>query len=302
MHHIQQGDEILITQLEHHANILPWQRLAARTGARLVWVPVLSNGMLDMDQFHLLINRRTKLVAVTALSNALGTLVDVQACSAAARAVGARVLVDAAQYVAHRPIAVTTLGADFLVFSGHKMFGPTGIGVLYITKQLHDDIPPYQVGGGMVFEVLQDHAVWLKSPHKFEAGTPAIAGAIGLAAAITFITEYIPWPALEKHESSLCAHLIKGLQAMPHVHIIGPIEQLKESGHLVSFIVDTIHAHDVAAYLDSKGIAVRAGNHCAQPLARALGYTASVRASFAAYSTLDEVQALVQALDQIRGG
>jgi len=182
------GDEILITQLEHHANILPWQRLAQRTGATLVWYPVNKDGTLDMTLMSQFVTKKTKLIAVTAISNAVGTHIDVAAFVAAARSVGARILVDAAQLVAHKHIDVAKLDPDFLVFSGHKLFGPTGVGVLYIKKDLHDQVPPYQVGGGMVFEVLSGHATWLKAPHKFEAGTPPIAQVIGLGAAIDYIT------------------------------------------------------------------------------------------------------------------
>lgn len=297
--HIKAGDQILITQLEHHANILPWQRLAQRTGAQLVWYPVQSDGTLDMSLLEQCITAKTKLIAITALSNAVGTHVDVAAFVRAGHAVGAHVLVDAAQLVAHRPINVQTLGADFLVFSGHKLFGPTGIGVLYIKQRLHDQVPPYQLGGGMVFEVLANHATWLKSPQKFEAGTPPIAQAIGLGVAIDYVLDNVAWPHVKLHEAALCSQLIDGLLSYPKIRILGPLEELRSQGHLVSFVVDGVHAHDVAAYLSSLGIAVRAGHHCAQPLARALGYSASVRVSFAAYNNTLEVNRLLEALDSL---
>ncbi len=297
--HIKAGDEILITQLEHHANILPWQRVAQITGARLVWYPVQSDGTLDMNLLPQLVTPKTKLIAVTAISNAIGTHVDIQQFAHAARSVGAKLLVDAAQLVAHRPMDVQRLGADFLVFSGHKLFGPTGVGVLYINKELHDQVSPYQVGGGMVFEVLEQHATWLKAPYKFEAGTPPIAQAIGLGAAIKYFITTISWQNLERHEAALCRILIDGLSQNSKIRILGPIEELKNQGHLVSFVVEGVHAHDVAAYLDSHNIAVRAGHHCAQPLARALGYSASVRASFALYNTVQEVDLVLEALEQL---
>lgn len=297
--HIKAGDEILITELEHHANILPWQRLAQRTGAKLIWYPVQEDGTLDISSLSQLITTKTKLVAVTALSNAIGTSIDVARFSQAAHAVGAKILVDAAQLAGHTPIHVTLLDADFLVFSGHKMFGPTGVGVLYIKEELHDQVPPYQLGGGMVFEVLQDHATWLKPPQKFEAGTPAIAQVIGLGAAIMWINENITWSELKTHEAALCARLIDGLSSVSKIRILGPLDELSKNGHLISFVIDGVHAHDAAAFLDNQNISVRAGHHCAQPLARSLGYSASVRASFAVYNNMQEIDQLIVALSKL---
>lgn len=296
---LKPGDEIVISQLEHHANWLPWQQLIHTNGITLRIIPVLEDGTLDMAAVDTLLTSKTKLIAITHTSNAIGTHVDVASLIQKAHAVGARVLIDAAQSIAHTSIDVQQLNADFLVFSGHKICGPTGIGVLYIKQELHDAIEPYQFGGGMVFNVGEQQSTWLKAPHKFEAGTPPIAQAIGLDAAIKYITTHINFEALQKHEAALCARLIDGLQQMAHVRILGPINQLKKNGHLVSFVMKHVHAHDVATFLGERNIIVRAGHHCAQPLARALNYDASVRASFYFYNTLEDVDALLHALQEL---
>ncbi len=293
------GDEILLTQMEHHANLIPWQHVAQQTGATIKYVPILSDGTLDMNAFHALLSKKTKLVACVHVSNGVGTHNDIGTIIKSAHAHNARVLIDAAQSAGHQPLDVQELGADFLVFSGHKMLGPTGIGVLYINRALHDEMQPFEFGGGMVYEVGLDHATWLKAPRKFEAGTPPIAQAIGLAAAVDYIKKNINFEQLRLHEAALCAQLIDGLQKHKKIRILGPLEQLREKGHLVSFTVQGMHAHDVAAYLSNFGICVRAGNHCAQPLANALGIEASVRASFYGYNSAHEVEQLIQALEKI---
>jgi len=296
--HIMQGDEIILTELEHHANLLPWQRVAQQKGARLKFIPVLPDGTLDFSTLDTLFTAKTKLVAFVHVSNALGTHNAVDKITRYARAVDAKVLIDAAQSVPHQAINVGTLDCDFLVFSGHKMLAPTGIGVLYIKKELHDQISPYALGGGMVFEADWHTANWLTGPQKFEAGTPAIAQAIGLGAAIDYLTDKVDFLELQVYEAQLSTRLIDGLSSIPQVKILGPVEELKK-GHLVSFIVDGVHAHDGSAYCDSRGISVRAGHHCAQPLAKKLGYGASLRASFYFYNTIQEVDRLVNAVAEL---
>ncbi|MFI5332627.1 MAG: aminotransferase class V-fold PLP-dependent enzyme [Candidatus Babeliales bacterium] len=296
-HNLGADDEILITELEHHSNILPWQLIARAAGARLVVLPVTDQGQLRLDLLDTLVTPKTKLIAITHVSNALGSHTDVARIKQAAARVGARMLIDAAQSIAHQQISVVDLGCDFLAFSGHKLLGPTGIGVLYINEKLHDGFPPYQVGGGMIYEADFTHATFLPLPHRLEAGTPSIAQAIALGVAITYIKDHIDFTHLRAHEAALCTQLIEGLQNLAGVTILGPVEELKERGHLVSFSVAGIHPHDVAAYLDTKGICVRAGHHCAQPLAKRLGLDASVRVSFYAYNTPGEVQKLLEALE-----
>jgi len=296
---IDEGDEILITQMEHHSNLVPWQMLAYRKNAILKFIPVLPDGTLDMEQAALLITSKTKLVSIVHVSNALGTHNPIQAIIDMAHAVDAMVVIDAAQSVAHQPIDVQKMDCDFLVFSGHKLLAPTGVGVLYIKKDLHEHMPPYQVGGGMVNEVDFKQASWRDVPYKFEAGTQSIAQVIAFGAAIDYIKETIDWAHLRTHEAQLTAALIDGLSMIPSVKLLGPLEELKKVGHLVSFTVDGMHAHDVAAYLDKYGICVRAGHHCAQPLAKQLGYGASVRASFYAYNTMQEVERFIEVMKQL---
>lgn len=296
---IEEGDEILLTEMEHHSNLVPWQMLAFRKNAKLKFIPVLPDGTLDMSTLSSLITPRTKLVSVTHVSNALGTHNPIKEIIDAAHAVDAMVVIDAAQSVAHQPIDVQKMDADFLVFSGHKLLAPTGIGVLFIKKDLHDHVPPYQVGGGMVESVDFKETSWRSAPAKFEAGTPPIAQAIALGAAIEYAQKNIDWAQLRAHETGLTSMLIDGLSKISSVKILGPVEQLKKVGHLVSFTVDGMHAHDVAAYLDKYGICVRAGHHCAQPLAKKLGYDASVRASFYFYNTSEEVEQFIKIMQQL---
>lgn len=297
--HIQAGDEIVITELEHHANLLPWQRLAQKKGAVLKYIPIFSDGSLDLSQLNSLITHKTKMVSVIHVSNAVGTHVDVATIIARAQEVGARVLIDAAQSIPHQKINVHDLGCDFLVFSGHKLLGPTGIGVLFIAKELHAQLPPYEVGGGMVENVTRDSATWAPAPHKFEAGTPPIAQAIGLGAAIDYLQANINFDELMQYEAQLCTRLIDGLSPIKQVKILGPITELKQKGHVVSFLVESFHSHDVAAFLDSRGISVRAGHHCAQPFAKKLGYDASVRVSFYFYNTPEDVDRIIEAIKEL---
>jgi cysteine desulfurase/selenocysteine lyase len=295
---VHEGDEVVISALEHHSNLLPWQQLCHEKKAVLKIIPLTLQGLLDMDEASRLITAKTKLVAVTHISNAIGTEVDVKGLASLAHNAGAKILVDAAQSVLHQKVDVKELACDFLAFSGHKMYGPTGIGVLYIKKELEGSIPPYQLGGGMVYEAGYQQATWLKAPQKFEAGTPPIAQAIGLGKAITFLSD-IGFDTISALESSLCRQLIGGLVKLPSVTVLGPIQELKNKGHMASFTVEGVHAHDVAAFMSSYGICVRAGHYCAQPLARELGIDAAVRVSFACYNTPEEVELLLDVLRKI---
>lgn len=299
MQNINPGDEILISELEHHSNLIPWQQVAKKKRATLKYIPVDKNGNLELNTLNKLLTDKTKLVGLSHISNALGTTNDIEKIIKQAHKVGARVLVDAAQSIAHKKINVHELDVDFLVFSGHKMLGPTGIGVLYIKKDLHDEVPPFDYGGGMIFEADFDKATFLAPPQKFEAGTPPIAQAIGLAAAIEYLENNVDFELLRKHESELVSKLIDGMQKIPGVTVLGPIEQLKKEGSIVSFVIEGIHPHDVAEYLNQYGIAVRAGHHCAQPLAKKLGINASARVSLYFYNTKKEVEHFLHVLHKL---
>lgn len=291
--YIGPGDEILMTEMEHHANLLPWQQVALQKGATLKFIPITQSGSLDLSNLENLISAKTKVVSVIHASNVLGTHVDVATIAKAAKKVGAKVVVDAAQTSPHQKLDVQKLGCDFLAFSGHKMLAPTGVGVLYIKKELHDQIPPYQFGGGMVFEAGYKKSTWQSAPYKFETGTPPIAQVLGLGAAIDYYNDCIDFDAARNYEAQLTAQAIDGLQKIEKIKILGPIDELKTSGHLVSFVVDDLHSHDVAAYLSNFGVCTRAGHHCAQPLAKKLGVISSVRASFMFYNTPQEVEKFV---------
>lgn len=301
MAHIHTNDHILLSQAEHHSNLLPWQYVAQCTGAQLNFIEV------DPTTYNFIAPEKamtpaTKLVALTHESNVLGPVWDhtkneLQQYISRAHKIGAHILVDAAQSVLHTPIDVQKLDVDFLAFSGHKMLGPTGIGVLYIKRELHDQIPPYQRGGSMVHSVSFTEATWATSPQKFEAGTPPIAQAVGLGAAIDYLTKNVDFHMLVQHEAMLCSLLIDGLNKLPEVTIVGDQEAIRKHGHLVSFAIAGIHAHDIAAYLGNQGIAVRAGHHCAQPLANHLGLESIIRASFALYNTPEDVHKLLDGLN-----
>jgi cysteine desulfurase/selenocysteine lyase len=289
------GDRILVTEMEHHSNLLPWQRLAQETGAELAYVPVTAEGLLDLDALDALLAGPVKLVAFTHLSNVLGTVNPAREITERAHAAGARVLIDAAQSVPHMPVDVQALDCDFLAFSGHKMCGPTGIGVLYGRPALLEASPPFLVGGGMIQRVERTEASWADIPGKFEAGTPAIAEAVGLAAAVDYLTA-TGLEAVWAHEQALAAYAMERLEDVPGVQVVGPPAD-KRSG-VVAFTVDGVHPHDLAQVLDMAGVAIRAGFHCAQPLHACFQLGPTARASFYLYNTRDEVDRLVAGIEK----
>lgn len=294
---LKAGDEIVITELEHHANILPWRYVAAQTGALVKVIPIQADGTINVSSCAALITTRTKLVSVVHTSHITGAHLPIEEIARLAHAVGAYILVDAAQSVAHQKIDVKKLKVDFLVFSAHKLCGPTGIGALFAARHTHDQLNAYQWGGGMVAEIqATGHVSVQRVPHRLEAGTPAIAQAIGFAAAVRYINNF-DRNALQEHEALLCRRFIEGVKKMPKIHLVGPLEELSLTGHLISFWIDGIHAHDVSSYLDQYGIAVRAGNLCAQPLIRALGDRPLVRVSFFFYTTFSDVDRLLVGLE-----
>lgn len=291
------GDRILVTEMEHHANLLPWQVLARRKNAELLAVPIDAKGHLDLEAFRRMLTRKTKVVAVAHVSNVLGTINPVAEIAEEAHGVGTIVVVDAAQSVPHMPVNVREFGADVLVFSGHKMLGPTGIGVLWAKSELLEEWPPFLTGGEMIREVWIDRATWADPPAKFEAGTPPIAQAIGLAAAVDYL-EGIGMDQVQDHGKELTAQALEGLLSRPFVEVYGPRDAGKR-GALVAFNLRGIHPHDVATLLDQEGICIRAGHHCAQPLHRKMGIAASCRASFYIYNTREEVEKFLAAVDWV---
>lgn len=289
---LQAGDEILVSTLEHHANIVPWQMLAARSGAIVKAIPVLASGELDLAAFSALLSSKTRLVAMTQASNAIGTMPELAQIIASAHAAGARVLIDGAQAVAHAPVDVQALDADFYVFSGHKVYGPTGIGVLYAKAELLEKMPPWMGGGEMIDRVSFSGTTFANPPSRFEAGTPPIAQAVGLAAALDWL-QTLDRSALSAHEEALRCQLETLLASMNGVRIIG---SAGNKAPLVSLAFDSAHPFDVAQFLDARDIAVRVGHHCAQPLFAALNESGSLRVSFAAYNIASEVEAFITAL------
>lgn len=294
--HIGQGDEILLTTMEHHANIVPWQMLAEQTGAVLRVAPINDAGELILDQFAALLTSRTKLVAVTQVSNALGTINPVEQLIAMAHSRGVPVLVDGAQSAPHMPVNVQAMDCDFFVFSGHKIFGPTGIGVLYGKAALLEEMPPWQGGGNMIQDVTFEKTTYQGIPQKFEAGTPNIAGVVGLGAAIDYLNQ-VGIPAIAAYEHELLAYATHALSLVPGLR---PIGTAAAKASVLSFVMNGISSESVARHLDRHGIAVRAGHHCAQPTVRRYGLTGTVRPSLAFYNTPDEIDTLVRALRQIR--
>jgi len=283
---------VLISAMEHHSGIVPWQMICRETGARLRVIPVDDDGEIDLAAAEAAFTARTRILSVIHVSNALGTVNPVKALVCLARARGVPVLLDGAQTISHRSVDVQDLGCDFYVFSGHKLFGPTGIGVLWAREAILDAMPPYQGGGNMIRTVTFDETTYAPLPFKFEAGTTNIAGTLGLAAAIDYV-DSIGYDAIAAHEARLVASMIEGLSAIPEVRLIG---RPKERVGVVSLVVDGVHPHDVGTVLDLEGVAVRAGHHCVQPLMSRFGLVATVRASVAFYNTPEDVAALVAAV------
>ena len=292
-----EGDEVLITEAEHHANLIPWQELCRRTGATLRWIGATSEGRLDLDQLDEMVTERTKVVAFTHASNVLGAVTDVPRVVAAARAVGAITVLDACQSVPHLPVDVTELGVDLLAFSGHKMYGPSGIGVLWGRYDLLEQMPAFLTGGSMIEIVRMEGSTYAPPPTRFEAGVPMTSQAIGLGAAVRWMQD-IGVERIAAHEQALTAQLIDALAQRPWVRLVGPADT-DHRGSAVSFVVDGVHAHDVGQVLDDQGVAVRVGHHCAWPLHRVFGVAATTRASLAVYNTPAEIDALVAALDRV---
>jgi cysteine desulfurase / selenocysteine lyase len=289
------GDRILVSELEHHANLVPWHQLAERKGCHVDAISLRDDGSLDLDDFRRLLEMHPKLVAISAVSNVLGTVVPVQEIVRLAHDAGAVVVVDAAQAVPHEAVDVQSLGADFVAFSGHKMLGPSGIGILYGKEALLEKMPPFLGGGNMIRRVRIDGFESADLPAKFEAGTPPIASAIGLGAAVDYLSA-IGLPAISQHVTALTRLAHERLAEIPGIRILGPDPTSNPKGPIVSFVFDKIHPHDVAQILDERGIAIRAGHHCAMPLHKRLGVQASSRASFYFYNTAEEVEALVEGL------
>lgn len=292
-----EGDEVLITEAEHHANLIPWQELCRRTGATLRWIGVTTDGRLDLDQLDEMVTERTKIVAFTHASNVLGAVTDVPRVVAAARAVGAITVLDACQSVPHLPVDVAELGVDLLAFSGHKMYGPSGIGVLWGRYDLLEQMPAFLTGGSMIEIVRMEGSTYAPPPTRFEAGVPMTSQAIGLGAAVRWMQD-IGVARIAAHEQALTARLLDALAQRPWVRLVGPADT-DHRGSAVSFVVDGVHAHDVGQVLDDQGVAVRVGHHCAWPLHRAFGVAATTRASLAVYNTPAEIDALVAALDRV---
>ncbi|MDE3249988.1 MAG: cysteine desulfurase [Bacteroidota bacterium] len=292
---LKAGDEIIVSGMEHHSNIVPWQMLCAEKGTVLKVIPVTDNGELDMDAFRKLLSQRTKFVSVVQVSNALGTVNPVQQIIREAHAAGAKVLVDGAQSAVHLDIDVQALDADFFAFSSHKVYGPTGVGVLYGKKELLLAMPPFQGGGEMIKQVSFDGTTYADLPYKFEAGTPNIADTVAFKAAINFVNS-IGKAAIRAHENDLLAYASERLKTIPGLRIIG---QAKEKVSVISFVVDKVHPQDIGILLDNRGIAVRTGHHCAQPLMQRFGISGTTRASFALYNTREEIDALVSGLEKV---
>ncbi len=290
---LQEGDEILVTVMEHHSNLLPWQLLSQRTGAKMRFIEVTDEGVLQLDGLETLLTERTKLVAITHVSNVLGTINPVKELTAAAHAIGAKVLIDGAQSVPHFDVDVRELDCDFLAFSGHKMCGPTGIGILYGKSDLLEEMPPFLGGGSMIRSVQRESSTYADVPAKFEAGTPAIAEAIGLAAAVDYLNQ-VGLEAIFVHEQELLEYAHQKLAEIEGITIYGPKPRQKTGA--ITFNLEGIHPHDLAGVLDTVGVAVRAGHHCAQPLMQKFGVIATARASFYLYNKLDEIDSLYEGL------
>ena len=295
---LKAGDEIVVSEMEHHANLIPWQQLAKRTGAKLRWFEVTPDGRLDLSKISELINKKTKILAITHQSNVLGSIPPVAQITAAAKSVGAIVVLDACQSVPHFAVDVKKLDVDFIAFSGHKMLGPTGIGVLWGRQSLLEEMSPFLFGGSMIDSVSMEDATWAELPRKFEAGVPNMAQAVGLSKAVEYINE-IGISNIHDHEIELTKALLDGLAHMQGVKVIGPIDMIDRGG-VVSFTVDGVHPHDVGQVLDQYGIAVRTGHHCAWPLMRKLNVVGTTRASFHLYNTISDVEKLLEGISQVQ--
>ncbi|WP_456414272.1 cysteine desulfurase [Oceanithermus profundus] len=297
LEHLRDGDEVLVTEMEHHANLVPWQLVAARTGARIKAVPLTAEGRLDLDAFEALLSERTRVLAVTQMSNVLGTVNPVAELAASARERGALVVIDGAQAAPHLPVRVRELNADFYALSGHKMLGPTGAGVLWGRREALADLPPFLGGGSMIEEVTIERSTYAPPPQRFEAGTPAIAEAIGLGAAADYLMR-LGMENVWAHDRALLEYALERLAEVPDLHLYGP--RGADRGGVIAFNLGRLHPHDLATALDERGVAVRTGHHCAQPLHRRLGVAATARASFYVYNTPTDVDRLVEALLEAR--
>jgi len=296
--HLKAGDEIVVSQMEHHANLIPWQQLAARTGAALRWFDVTPEGRLDLSQISDLINAKTKVVALTHQSNVLGTINPMTEIATAAHAVGAVVVLDACQSVPHMKVDVSQLGVDFLTFSGHKTVGPTGVGIMWGRSALLEELPPFLTGGSMIADVSMTTATWAPAPARFEAGVPNMAQAVGLGAAVDYLSA-IGMDVIAQHEHMLTEDLLAKLLNISEVAVVGPLN-MESRGGAVSFTVAGIHPHDLGQFLDSQGIAVRTGHHCAWPLTRSLGVPATTRASLYLYNTIEDNDALIEGVQSAK--
>lgn len=292
------GDSIVVTEMEHHANLVPWQQLAARTGAQLRWLPLTDDGELDLSALDETVDASTKLLAFTHVSNVLGTINDVERLVARAREVGAHTVLDACQSVPHMPVDLHSLGVDFAAFSGHKMLGPTGIGALYGRSELLNALPPVLTGGSMITTVTMEGVEFMPAPQRFEAGTQPVAQVVGLAAAADYLT-HIGMDRVAAHEREIAGLLVEGVQRIPGVRLLGPADPARRIG-AVAFDVAGVHSHDVGQYLDAAGVEVRVGHHCAQPLHRRYGVTSSTRASAAVYTDREDVDRFLEALAGVR--
>jgi cysteine desulfurase/selenocysteine lyase len=297
-HGLRPGDEVVITEMEHHSNIVPWQMVTQRTGATLRWLTVDDEGRLDLSQLDSIINERTKVVSLVHVSNALGTLNPVELVAERAHQVGALVVVDASQSVPQLPVDVSRLGADFVAFTGHKMCGPTGIGVLWGRYDLLASLPPFLGGGEMIEVVEMTGSTYAAPPHRFEAGTPPIAQAVGLGAAVDYLSA-VGMDVVAAHEHAITAYALERLAEVDGVRVVGP-STAQQRGGAISLVVEGVHPHDVSQVLDSRGVAVRAGHHCARPVCQRFGVAATTRASFYLYTAPQEVDALIDGLHEVR--
>ena len=291
---LKAGDEVLLTQLEHHANLVPWQQMAKRYGYTVRFLPLTAEGRLDITQLDEYLTPKTKVVALSAMSNVLGTITELDIIIPRAKAVGAMVVIDAAQAASHLPLDVQALGCDFLALSAHKVFGPSGVGVLYGRREVLEKLPPFQYGGNMINEVTWQDSSWAELPSKFEAGTPAIAEVIGWGAALRYV-QTLGWDNIRQHEKDLTTYALAKLSTVPGLRILGPTEAVNR-GAVLAFTVQGVHPHDLSSVLDSLNIAVRSGHHCAQPLHRLYNVSASTRASATIYNTKEDFDRLVEGI------